>query len=586
MRRGRRALEGLSGYRLLQDLHMSEGFVALEVGLTPSTGEGETRWYVLLPPGYPEGEIRIHPSREGGLKRTHPHQQWVDEAKVGLPWRSGHLCLARPGFTLGRFLEDEEPRDVDSKLRWNLERALAWLDALRSGTLRSEGDRFERPALPPLREEHNERVAFTESAETLEQWLPRVGRWGQVSMRRLPMKPFLFPTQFRGHRGNVIAEHTWGSAIQALNGGEVEGIWALAKAPPVLLPWHIPGTWSGLREACKSVGLDLSRVLSQAARGLRDGGPHPLMLGAPVPETVGGEPKQIHWWGVWLPPFSARSASGFRSTERALARRDWKRLFPNGRTVSWLRSESWHPDSIRSRGRLSALARPTLVLGLGALGSVVAELLTRGGSGELVVVDPDVVEIGNLVRHTALYPDVGTAKATVVGTRLQLVAPDAVIHPVIGRYPDLNQDDLERAHDCELILDCTGDDKVLHALSQRRMPRPVTFVSMSVGYGARRLYLYTARGDSFPFEAFCEQTQPWLDKEQEVIDREGGLGWDSIGCWHPHFPARGDQIALMSALAVKHLESTLDDVNAPALVVYEQSLDEEGALRVARVHAP
>lgn len=66
-----------------------------------------------------------------------------------------------------------------------------------------------------------------------------------------------------------------------------------------------------------------------------------------------------------------------------------------------------------------------LVLGLGALGSVVAELLARAGVGRLLIVDRDVVEPSNLQRQTLYTPaDVGSAKAEAAERRLRDINPD------------------------------------------------------------------------------------------------------------------------------------------------------------------
>jgi hypothetical protein len=50
-----------------------------------------------------------------------------------------------------------------------------------------------------------------------------------------------------------------------------------------------------------------------------------------------------------------------------------------------------------------------------------------------------------------------------------------------------------------------------------------------------------------------------------------------VGCWHPVFPARADDVWLFAAAAVKCLESAvLSPPSEPQLVVFEQQITEKG----------
>ena len=49
---------------------------------------------------------------------------------------------------------------------------------------------------------------------------------------------------------------------------------------------------------------------------------------------------------------------------------------------------------------------------------------------------------------------------------------------------------------------------------------------------------------------------------------------EGIGCWHPLFPARIDDVWLMAAAAIKRLEETLAaPPTEPVLVVFEQTIE-------------
>ena len=60
-----------------------------------------------------------------------------------------------------------------------------------------------------------------------------------------------------------------------------------------------------------------------------------------------------------------------------------------------------------------------LILGIGGIGSIVADLLVRAGLNKLIIVDYDKVEKSNLIRQTSYYEnDIGKYKIDVLADRL------------------------------------------------------------------------------------------------------------------------------------------------------------------------
>lgn len=69
-----------------------------------------------------------------------------------------------------------------------------------------------------------------------------------------------------------------------------------------------------------------------------------------------------------------------------------------------------------------------LVVGLGGVGGIAAEILARSGVGKLTVVDGDVFEPTNLNRQIlCTVNDIGINKAEVAQDRLQIVNPDCEV---------------------------------------------------------------------------------------------------------------------------------------------------------------
>lgn len=106
------------------------------------------------------------------------------------------------------------------------------------------------------------------------------------------------------------------------------------------------------------------------------------------------------------------------------------------------------------------------VVGLGALGTVAADLLCRAGVGRLILVDRDVVELSNLQRQ-ALYAeaDVGLPKAERAAARLAAVNSRTVIE---AQCSDLAHDNISRLlAGAGLVLDCTDSLETRFLINER-----------------------------------------------------------------------------------------------------------------------
>jgi adenylyltransferase/sulfurtransferase len=121
-------------------------------------------------------------------------------------------------------------------------------------------------------------------------------------------------------------------------------------------------------------------------------------------------------------------------------------------TDRYLRQVRFAPIGREGQERLGR-AR-VLVIGLGALGSVSAELLARSGVGRLTLVDRDFLEESNLGRQTLYSPDdvrEGLPKAVAAERRLRAVNPEIALE---GRAADFNaRNALELVSDADLVVD-------------------------------------------------------------------------------------------------------------------------------------
>ncbi|MBI2101167.1 ThiF family adenylyltransferase [Candidatus Woesearchaeota archaeon] len=97
------------------------------------------------------------------------------------------------------------------------------------------------------------------------------------------------------------------------------------------------------------------------------------------------------------------------------------------------------------------------IAGLGALGSVSAQLLARAGIGKLILVDRDVAELSNLQRQSLFdEADIGKPKALAAKEHLSKINSDVKMDFFID---DLNYENIGKIleNKTNIVLDCTDN---------------------------------------------------------------------------------------------------------------------------------
>lgn len=586
LRRARRELETVAGYRLLQDWQWLKSIHrwALRFRLhrpapDSSPVPSDTDWVVLVANGYPWGSIKVYPAKENGITDTFPHQAWNEEGVPDLPHRTGDLCLGVMTQDWQIRMGRSEPHTVDERLRWHAERTAEWVDRAIRQELFRPGDDWE----PPARRWNGSGTYIVVGRRGSELHDAARKAHGLVELVLPdPSHRLLFADRFFSATdaalraaselgpGIPVGKTEWGAFLNDAT-TVVRAIWVKMEQVPALPYWRLPGTWGELR-ACyqrsNSTSLDgqIADVLRRA--NLEPNQVAHLLLGYPAPARFGETPQRLQW--------EACSMDGFSISSAALSPPDSKKL-------QWAVVYSAHDLMRRVRGQLSASLcdSSALLIGAGALGSTIAELLVRGGLKDLCIIDGEVFGLGNLVRHTLTAVDVGWNKAEAVADRLNASSLDAKVTALQKKLSSLTLPEL-MAREPRIVLDTTGSDQVLSELAG--WSRPTLFLSISLGLYARRIYGYAAYAEGFPVEDFHSQLQPWLQLDQEETRELPRPAAEGVGCWSPVFPARMDDVCLLAAAALKWIEEiSASPPTEPVLAVFQQDSDREHFVGMKRV---
>lgn len=574
---GRRALEHLPFCEMLTDWAwfpaVNKWGLLCRIKVEPHGSVPEsTTCYVLVEGCYPWGSIKFYPAKDGGLQCTFLHQLHNGPGDPRLPWREGEICAQTSLRSFGRRMYDAEPLTASERLAWRVSRVRDWIAAASQDQLAEPGDPFELPNFPGASASFE--IAFCEDATSFAFWEGTSHNTGIVDFAHPANNSAVFAViAFKDAKGNPIRSTQYGDAVSAK--ASRTGLWLRVPRVPCISPWQAPATYRELTQVLSALGTDLDHVFSKLAKSIRDGTSHPLLIGFPIPSKVGSPNERYHWQGLLLPVLSHGNPRGFRPIEKDYALLDKDQVLTHATRLRWVASRNWEPCEITARGRLSEvlISKKIVIIGVGAFGSMISELLAREGCRSLVLVDGERLQIGNMSRHTLQLSDVCKKKAWSVASRLRNVNPHVSITAIDSSFPPPDGAHHATITDSDVVVDCTADDTVLHQMSVFDWQTDKQFFSVSVGMHARRLFLFSARGRAFPHSTFIDQMRPLIETEMReyagtTLPREG------IGCWHPVFPARSDDLWAMASVAVKQLEeSAFAAAETPVLHVYEQIYD-------------
>lgn len=139
-------------------------------------------------------------------------------------------------------------------------------------------------------------------------------------------------------------------------------------------------------------------------------------------------------------------------------------------------------SEIGKKGQEKLQKSSVAVVGVGALGSNSAELLSRAGIGSILLIDRDVVELSNLQRQRLFDEnDVGKPKSLAAKERLAEINSEIKIDFLID---DLNFENIGRifGKKIDLILDCTDNLETRFLLNDFAVKNNIPFIySSAVG---------------------------------------------------------------------------------------------------------
>lgn len=356
---------------------------------------------------------------------------------------------------------------------------------------------------------------------------------------------------FRWSRGQVDASP---ALIELVAGEEIQGAWLRLSSPPD--SDDAGALWA---MASKALGAGDAPSVTQVARGR-----YLQFIVLLFPEeqefTATGDAVVVLVHDSDTRNRAARRRAGQRGT----ARPAFDRMIRTSRAgVQDLIARDPELDVLRNRH--------VLLVGCGALGSVIADNLSRAGVGTITLVDGDVLDAGNLVRHALDISSVGIAKSVGLARHLAAVHPGVQAIPyqaMVGRVRRPGDDaffkefPLNLVSQADLVIDATAEIAVHEVLAEmcRDLEKPCVTAEGTHGAWGGMVGVFPALSDSCwnCLELSIQSGQISLP----IADAGGRL--QPPGCSEPTFTGAGfdmNEIALQGARrAVMELMDPSDEV--------------------------
>lgn len=132
-------------------------------------------------------------------------------------------------------------------------------------------------------------------------------------------------------------------------------------------------------------------------------------------------------------------------------------------------------DEIGEDGQKRLSETKALVVGCGALGSIISDHLARAGLGFIRIVDRDIVEIENLQRQILFNEDdIGAPKAQAASEKLRKINSDIKVEGVVK---DLNPKSVQQiVNDIDIILDGTDNMQTRYLINDISIKKEIPWI--------------------------------------------------------------------------------------------------------------
>ncbi len=181
--------------------------------------------------------------------------------------------------------------------------------------------------------------------------------------------------------------------------------------------------------------------------------------------------------------------------QRNNIRQAWVGLYINNCNAKWLHCYLVHPDDavIRTPFGSTLKDKTVLIIGCGSLGSSVAVSLAQEGIKKIILVDFDIYEPGNSIRHQLGMRSFGFSKVNALKARIMDISPTCQVSPIIDSIGHMTDEEfIPLIKEADIIVDTTGAHSTAHYLNWNciKYKKPLIIGSVTNGIWSCEVFRY------------------------------------------------------------------------------------------------
>ncbi|WP_179319962.1 ThiF family adenylyltransferase [Winogradskyella helgolandensis] len=264
-----------------------------------------------------------------------------------------------------------------------------------------------------------------------------------------------------------------------------------------------------------------------------------LIIGYKIPNN---ETYEEHWDLIRIPKKNIPiDYNRIPKNEQQNSNKRFKHTLKRNK-INWGTTENIDYSRFFGRGKLDnkITSSNILIIGCGALGSSLAEILVRGGAKNIVLEDFDTIKGGNLCRANYDLNDMVFHKTNSLTKRLKAISPFVNIKTISVK---LNNYDIEKIkevfnNNVDIIFDCSTDTEVTYIIDKLNFSGK-TF-SLAITNNAKSFVSITGKN-------LTKQAKTIF----EFVENEEPSYFEGTGCGYPTFEANYNDINALLNVGVK-----------------------------------
>lgn len=372
--------------------------------------------------------------------------------------------------------------------------------------------------------------------------IPQVGEYGVVAYTRLPGRSSNTTDTYliQGLAGDdgTMSFGEWSDMYQ--NMAHAQGVYVMLNGSPSEYDKFAVESYDALEELCTEQQLAyLYEKLYKSTIELS-----PVFWGY---QTPSGKLR----WLISYPDKSQPFVKGKKEIHEGKKR--WKPSFVSV-MMNNISSEECSYEQFYGRGRFPTTItdKKILLMGVGAIGSIVATTLVRGGARDISLCDFDMKHPGNVCRSEYLFTTGQTKKIDEMKQMLEWISPFVKVttiedlHIAFKLPPNITREQVKTLLDMyDIVFDCSIDGEMMWSIDQ--IDTKAQVVNLSISNEAKELVC-----------AFSPNISEFVTRiYTDVITETSGEMYNPEGCWSPTFKASYNDVQVMVQYAMRYIVKML-----------------------------